>query len=268
MDLPDAPEDVCNFLKALYFPRETQRHLPPSSPIRDGKWAMIPESYHGILRLAVKYDAEDIRVVVINALKTEWPLSLSEWDLLRSKSKEAVVTLMAAASVMDTIPLFPDAGKIIRLARDCNVPDLLPSAYYDLMCNMEMHIPLSPFHEPRLEHLSADDLKCLARGRAVLRTDFGYNVKDLIFEVAPPHNPRYGCEKVIRAFRVEHKDLALVTSDILLFYADAVKALDKLEDKLCRCCSDSIRGLLQLARKSVWDSLPRSFRLNATMSVS
>ncbi|KAI0054909.1 hypothetical protein BV25DRAFT_1922262 [Artomyces pyxidatus] len=194
MDLPDAAEDVRDFLKAL----ETQLHLSPSSPI-------------------LKYDAEDIRTIVVNAFKTEWPLSLSEWDLLRSQREEALAAQPASANYKDTIRLYPDAGKIIRLARDCDVPDLLPVAFYSLLCSTELNVSSSPFHGHHLESLSLSDVKCLAKGRARLRTMFGHVVTDVVLEKSPQHIASFDCEKVMQTFWAEQKDLALLSPDMLLF---------------------------------------------------
>ncbi|KAI0056175.1 hypothetical protein BV25DRAFT_1762065, partial [Artomyces pyxidatus] len=85
VDLPDAANDVRDFLKALHFPQETQRHSRITSPVRNGGWNVFPLSNRGIFRLAAKYDATEIAKLLRPLLVEDWPNVLKDWVFLHDK---------------------------------------------------------------------------------------------------------------------------------------------------------------------------------------
>ncbi|KAI0055195.1 hypothetical protein BV25DRAFT_1922020 [Artomyces pyxidatus] len=121
-DLPDAAEDVRDFLRALYFPKETQRHSHLNTPVRDGRWNIFPDFYYGILRLAVKYDAAEIRDLLVPLLRADWPAVFEDWHRLQE-------TLTASGPIEEYIEKrVLRSSHIISLAETCNIPDVLSVA--------------------------------------------------------------------------------------------------------------------------------------------
>ncbi|KAI0312614.1 hypothetical protein OF83DRAFT_1176462 [Amylostereum chailletii] len=128
MDMPDSPEDVAHFLKALYFPKYTQRHYA-AAPLK-----ALPDGYAGILRLSTKYDVPSLRETAISAFKLVWPSTLPDWhNLQMTIAKDGPFPELSANSKGDISELHEDPAKAIRLAYDCRVPEVLPVAYYDLV---------------------------------------------------------------------------------------------------------------------------------------
>ncbi|KAI0064041.1 hypothetical protein BV25DRAFT_1853259 [Artomyces pyxidatus] len=160
VDLEDADNDVKSFLKVLYHPEESQRHLPRSF---NGRFHMstFPPTYAGVLRLATKYRASSIREIIVRALKMEGPTELSRWDHQRS-----LFNLSASA----------DPAHAIVTARESDVPVILPTAFYHLLVVQEMQDPDPPAGKTVLRAdlsiLTADDLRKLTLGRAALRSSF------------------------------------------------------------------------------------------------
>ncbi|KAI0048725.1 hypothetical protein FA95DRAFT_1678073 [Auriscalpium vulgare] len=168
MDLPDDPDDVVLFLKALYFPKETH-HVPVARIPGETSPVHFPPSYHGILRLATKYGAEDIRDIVVRALKTQWPSTLGGFDTLLSDIKvkynlptdpgEAIPSLF---SVRRLFSCARHIGQIISLARLCSIPDVLPLAFHLLSIRVRL---ISPAQDPHISGLNSEDLCRLISGQ-------------------------------------------------------------------------------------------------------
>ncbi|KAI0055909.1 hypothetical protein BV25DRAFT_1832822 [Artomyces pyxidatus] len=260
MDLQDAPEDARNFLKALYFPKETQLHLPPSDPFRDDVWAMIPDSYHGILRLAVKYDAADIRDIIVKALKTEWPSSLSQWEFLRTQSEGKSGYQWPEGYLLDQTSLFPNPAKIIQLATDCNVPDLLPAAYYDLACVTEMEFDTEDCRSFDLSPLSKEALEILIRGKISLRSSF----YQYVVETGHACLCNRDCMK---SFRIQHLAHAFGATDAVAYLSLAIERVHASEDASPNCRKEMERRLREV-KHHIWAGLPYYFRLTSIITPS
>ncbi|KAL1751485.1 hypothetical protein FB107DRAFT_278628 [Schizophyllum commune] len=64
----------------------------------------------GALRISTKYAIADLREAVVTSLRAIWPETIFDMDL----------------------NCLPNAAEAITLARECNVPEILPSAFYAL----------------------------------------------------------------------------------------------------------------------------------------
>ncbi|KAM5533314.1 hypothetical protein V8D89_012988 [Ganoderma adspersum] len=110
--LDDSPEDLAHFLRALYG-------LSHDTNAED--FAVIS----AVLRLATNYGVETLRETALRTLSLSWPSTLQLWEV-REK----------AATTIDGVyvprPGLPHPLMVIKLAREVDAPQLLPSAFYDL----------------------------------------------------------------------------------------------------------------------------------------
>ncbi|KAI0045979.1 hypothetical protein FA95DRAFT_72022 [Auriscalpium vulgare] len=129
MELPDAAEDVKHFLDAIYHPKQIRKHLPDrgKGPLYGARRPEFPASYSGVLRLATKYDAQEMREQIAAALEMLWPRKLRDWDTLESWSE-----------VNRAVYWYP--GKYIRLAKEHDILDVLPAMFYELAITSETFI--------------------------------------------------------------------------------------------------------------------------------
>ncbi|KAI0315092.1 hypothetical protein OF83DRAFT_1133640, partial [Amylostereum chailletii] len=166
MEMQDDSEDLCDFLRALYYPSFThRRHLMNKDELPR---SAFPAMHAGVLRLASKYDAQDIREVVVEAFHEEWPSRLLLWDAREAPIREDVEN---GAWSQDVTIFFPDSAHTISLAMEFNIPSALPAAFYDLSRIYELDIDREA--SPRtcnLSRMTAAQLHHLIRGRAALRT--------------------------------------------------------------------------------------------------
>lgn len=58
-------------------------------------------------------------------LEGDWPLTLAAWNANEKVTRSRMET-------MDLRDCFPEPASIVRLARDCSVPSILPAAFYHL----------------------------------------------------------------------------------------------------------------------------------------
>ena len=94
----------------------------PSTLLVDGR-TNIAAALRGSLKLATKYQMENLRNIFIQKLQMKWPMTLAAWDVF---DKERTVHF-ARAIRNDH---YSGIASIINLANDCNVPSVLPIAFY------------------------------------------------------------------------------------------------------------------------------------------
>lgn len=75
--------------------------------------------------MSTKYQVDSIRAIIVQRLESDWPQSLVEWDDLwgNGLARRTITPLQA-----------PEPCSAIRLARKCDVPGILPAAFYALSC--------------------------------------------------------------------------------------------------------------------------------------
>ncbi|TDL27772.1 hypothetical protein BD410DRAFT_893958 [Rickenella mellea] len=120
--LPDPGKDLDALLTILYDPSEIlfDKHDP-----------CVPIDILGVLKLATKYDFRKLRRRIIEQYIPAWPDTLMEWDHLEqtmSTWRRDFNTI--APAYLDEV--FPEPGGAVRLARECNIPEILPAAFYSL----------------------------------------------------------------------------------------------------------------------------------------
>ncbi|KAI0046922.1 hypothetical protein FA95DRAFT_1300634 [Auriscalpium vulgare] len=266
MDLPDAEEDVSAFLKALYFPTETKLHPGVLNPYLGGeKWNLIPSSYHGTLRLATKYDAAGIRRLIIEALLQEWPTVLGQWDRLR----QALANTLPLVPEENHWSCYPSSGNMIRLAMDCNVPDALPSAFYDLSCAVEDE------RDDGLSLLTSKELCTFTTGQRALYTRFSNMCRDFSNGACRSETcsaqGKSDCADVmgelwqtVAAFQT----VASRPSDPLAWIGFLPQCVDASGAALCSQCQRWSKSEFIKMRKALWKELPGFFSLANSVTTS
>ncbi|KAI0055874.1 hypothetical protein BV25DRAFT_1718400 [Artomyces pyxidatus] len=269
MDLPDTADDVRDFLKAMYFPSETNRHQTLSSPYResDGYWALFPDSYCGILRLATKYDASPIRNIIVGALEREWPTDLYQWVPLQGHIQEEIANYGLAMGEDDSTPYWPNPVRAIRLASDYAAPRVLPIAYYDLMrvLNEGYDPDVSvPKRDRDTSALTADDLRRVIRGRAALHAAL---FKGLIDIPARSASCKAGdaCTSGVQAYMEScAADMRQLEHDPIYWLEVMIPRWDTAtapasRTHACGTCCFHMRGHLGRLRRKLWVALPEYF---------
>ncbi|KAF9240827.1 hypothetical protein BU15DRAFT_45363 [Melanogaster broomeanus] len=158
--LYDCPSDVYHLLVALYdglyFPTH---HASDFSALSS------------VLRLSTKYFIEHLRVQCLARLAHDWPSTLADWD-----RREAAAT--DASGHYHPREAYAHPILAINLALELGVPDVLPSAFYDLARYAPSKIlsGTRAFHlvalddngsqgTPPLMHISHDSLVRAFKGR-------------------------------------------------------------------------------------------------------
>ncbi|KAI0055895.1 hypothetical protein BV25DRAFT_1903501, partial [Artomyces pyxidatus] len=254
MDLPDDPEDVRNFLMALYFPAETHLHVAALCADRQDVESgdLFPQSYFGILRLAHKYEASSIRKLVVEALEAQWPSELDDWTDMREDR--------GRLQLWKRVKPLPLPDKVIRLAFDCNVPSVLPAAFYDLACIIDANAQSGSkeLRQAELTLLSADELSKLLRGKAAIR---GHLIR-LIEDTAQNQRGWPGCDpEICRPSAFEqywYLECASALSDasLLSWFSHCVEGLD-FDDASgpCKNCKIKLEAHLLRSRADLWKGL-------------
>ncbi|KAI0054898.1 hypothetical protein BV25DRAFT_353004 [Artomyces pyxidatus] len=268
MDLPDPPEDVHDFLMALYFPMETHRHSPITSPVRDGRWNVFPRSYHGILRLAVKYDSPDIRDLFADLMRANWPSVLKDWEFLRAQLKACPVLNIPGHRRISPI----DA---IVLAVECQISDVLPVAFYELSCIADTLRPSDDLDKQRADYtkslsmITPDQLIKLTIGKGLLKGHlkaFIHQFKSDLLSGA------CGCmlgtcmNKVLDWWSVQEGS-GFSESDPLVWLHTVVVSCDNVHHRgICDVCQEFIKKVMVAMKEEVWGKLPDFFGLRDVVS--
>jgi hypothetical protein len=111
-----------------------------------------------MLRMAIRYQFDGLRRGIICLLKQDWPLVYSDYLQLKQKLRRSSL-----------YPRISDALKVINIADECDVPELLPSAVVEF--SFRNPVDFSSAEAEQLETLSAANIIRLFIGkqRAVRR---------------------------------------------------------------------------------------------------
>ncbi|KAI0048083.1 hypothetical protein FA95DRAFT_1605515 [Auriscalpium vulgare] len=245
MDLTDDPEELRSFLKALYIPRETHDHLSshPRPP-----WEVLPAKYYGILRLAFKYDASDIVEMLLPVLKKQWPSNIAAWDRLRVPHQ---LPHMPYKIYVDPLPA-------IRLGVECNIPDILPLAYYVLACQLS---------GPRAQRanllalLTLNDIRTVYLGQMSFKDELDAS---FLVEKVPECRCMTNGPSRGKHVRDWYREVVGANTDdpvgLMRRIADIAPLLT--DNFLCTTCRCWLVDTLLKKRKAFWQSLPKLFALD------
>ncbi|KAI0048870.1 hypothetical protein FA95DRAFT_1557445 [Auriscalpium vulgare] len=255
MELPDNPEELRNFLRVLYIPGEihTHRRLESSRDPGEAAWEVFPASYYGILRLAFKYDAGDIMDLILLLLKDQWPPKLAAWDRL----------------YMDTefgnykFGNYADPVLAIQLGVECNIPDILPQAYYSLACRLA--VTRNPTKRAALlARVTTHDLRTVYLGQLSIGdglhvlVDLSQSIPDCGKSVSS-----CSCGETIIKMLESYAVRSGLSDDPLRFLGVAI---DHLPNTACPACRARAKKALLAKREAFWRSLPSFFALESRVS--
>ncbi|KAI9463610.1 hypothetical protein BJY52DRAFT_1252590 [Lactarius psammicola] len=264
IELPDPPSQFNDFLKALYFPEETQRHRTISSPFLEGIWKGFPYKYVGILHLAMKYDVAHLRDHMLNTLRHAWPQYLFDWDYLQKRTED-LERVYLRRECFDLSFAHPEPARTLRLAMEHNIPDILPVVFYDLA---RVHEVIAPnpnegFRRADLSVLTADDLRRLTQGRGALRGKFLDGITNLF--IVHPHED---CKRISVPGKPSpcHAGLKKCVADPIGWLREKVSLCDDIpHDEVCGGCTRVVKRYLEAVREELWTSLPEFFGLKGLL---
>lgn len=144
--------------------------------------------------MANKYQVDSIRQQIVERLESDWPQSFVDWQRQQAEFQVQLeyFTHTNDANFHYEKPsrldnAFPEPASAIRLARECDIPSILPAAFYHLSrltidddwdTARRKHDPTThPWvvYSPathrtvRWPLLTAEDLRCMLAGKAAIR---------------------------------------------------------------------------------------------------
>ena len=164
----------------------------------------------------------------------------------------------------DPEALFPEPASAIRLARECNIPTILPAAFYHLsrlstdndwgeVLGRSEVVETDCVAQWSL--LTADDLRCLLKGQAKLRQapreifHFAFHRQEWPEACSPEKR-----QKLLRQI----EEICSKSRDVLRITRSYIEKQND-EDGICHLCSSHIRRDLATFREALWTLLSEFF---------
>ncbi|KAF7301876.1 BTB domain-containing protein [Mycena indigotica] len=122
--MQDDPQAVESLLNVLYDPSQLPyKRLAPETPLR----------VRHVLAIATKYEMDALRDRIVTQLEADWPYTLRGWDRLESEI-EGLIEEDEDGDVdgLHIDDKLPEPCAAVRLAVECSIPKILPSALYHL----------------------------------------------------------------------------------------------------------------------------------------
>ncbi|KAG6849140.1 hypothetical protein H0H93_011003 [Arthromyces matolae] len=224
--LQDNLEDFVEVMKAIYHPLYFD-NLDSDAGLRT-----LLEFISGILSISTKYNLGFIRDKCISILRDKFPTTLAGCDALVSSGYQ-----YSATTVVRAIPL----------ARENNVPEILPWAFY-ISINIDTDALLQ---DPVLSW--RDKALCLA-GKAQLWERQKEDTHRFLFEFARGPDCRIGCN-IRPQLTWKHMEELRKRPHPLHEYDDWSSL------GVCQACLQRVQIEHEKGREKVWNDLPKIFRL-------
>ncbi|GJJ06939.1 hypothetical protein Clacol_001135 [Clathrus columnatus] len=261
--LQDEADHLTMFLNALYGSRCIPWEKYNVNALR---------TMEGILLLANKYQIDHLRELIIGLLERDWPSKLDHWDYneVESRAKKRFFELIDEISM-------PDPCQVIRLARKCNVPSILPAAFYRLSCIQGIsyrHLP-EPLQEKfsdRIQKetadfslLSVEDFCCLLVGRNAMLHVFEDSLNEAFWKALEYEHPplaSHQCGQGLEHLKYSLRQAVFLFHNDLLSIMNAESAVGIEPPQTCQDCREQLLGLLEESREAFWRRLPSLFMLD------
>jgi hypothetical protein len=207
---------------------------------------------------------------IVGQVEQNWPLTLRQWDELGSQLR--AIAQLARGDLdnqLDLEPAYPggrlpEPASAIRLARERNIPTILPAAFYHLSrlsidddwgetphCDQ----PLAAGYTAEWNLLTADDLRCLLKGQAKLRQA----PRDILhFTYRTDRCPETCCSMKRWGLLKEIEETCIKSPDVLRVAREYIER-KTYGDGICHLCSSRIRHDLATFRHILWDMLTDYF---------
>ncbi|KAG5735841.1 hypothetical protein E4T56_gene9366 [Termitomyces sp. T112] len=225
--LQDDLHDFTQVIKAIYKPFYFDE-LPQNADLRK-----LLGFISGILKISTKYNLTRIRQKCIDILQGKFPTTLSGCEELVSSGYQYNATTVVSA---------------IPLARETNVPEILPWAFY-ISTNIDTDTLLA---DPVLSW--RDKALCLA-GKSQLWERQKEDTHKFLFEFARPSDCRHMCSLRLPQMTWKHIEDLRKRPHPLHEYDD----WDSLG--LCHVCLQRVQDQHAKGREKVWNALPKIFHL-------
>src|SRR5262249_27675983 len=89
-----------------------------------------------LLHVASKYQLTRIHRQLVSHLESDWPIELADWDRLELLTEQLAVPHRSSpdgrVNELYLQDRLPEPVAAIKLARECDLPQILPAAYYQL----------------------------------------------------------------------------------------------------------------------------------------
>ncbi|KAF8059464.1 hypothetical protein FPV67DRAFT_1564885 [Lyophyllum atratum] len=216
--LSDSLSDFTDVMKALYQPFYFDTLMP------DAELSTLISFVSGILRISTKYNLIFLRRKCISILQTKFPSTLKGCDALLSSGYKYV-----SSTIVRAIPL----------AREANVPEILPWAFYistNIVTDALLQDPILSWKDKAL---------CLA-GR------------DQLWDAQKSLTHRFAFD-FTKSHKCQHACVSRLPGTMTWRRSEELRDWDTL--KICQHCLELVQVQHQKGREKVWSSLPSMFHL-------
>ena len=247
-----------------------------------------------VIKLATNYQIDALRQRVINVIEDCWPRPFEEWirfnteiSVLRKVRLSSDDALVGGKAFVDHVP---EPASAIRLARDFDIPSILPFAYYTLagfhsglpwyqsnQDNQWNFLRARVLRAARWQLLDANDLLLLIRDREELIASMksiaqlwgGGCRADLVLFAAVERcresRPQSTCREKKELVREKWKE-AISSYIQNVRNPDPLGMLEKMYDShlswcLCQHCAERIMKHIRREQRGIWNQLDRIFKL-------
>lgn len=226
--LSDSLDDVVDVLKVIYHPF----HFDKLS--RNAELSVLVKFIAGIIRMSTKYNMRVLRRKCIDILTSRFPSTLAGCE----RASEAQYL---SESVLSAIPL----------ARETNIPSLLPWAFY-----IATHMTHDRLVKDRI--LSWQDKALCLAGKERLWEAFKTHTHSFLFEVPRIPGCQVGC-----AMRVQQgRSMDWSAAERLRAGPNPLEPYTLWNElRLCPVCLKAVQARHYEGRAKLWEQLPTYFML-------
>ncbi|KAM5536124.1 hypothetical protein V8D89_010223, partial [Ganoderma adspersum] len=242
--LTDSPEDLKHLLRALV--PNNQRSVFKSQL---GDFTIHQLS--ALIRLAHKYQIEDVQKQAVAALRISYP---SDWQAWEKRDTQRVIAAAAVSSAIE----------VMSLARLVDEPKMLPSAFYT--CSLAGGLIVDGWcrEDGSVQTLANDDLKRVINGYGVLHQRAPLMLSR-VFDVDPALGavrfPGGHCHAPLtRAYLQEAKVCKLIAFKLLHSWRGIINQW-ATKYVFCEVCAKLMEERSTVERRALWDALPAMFGL-------
>jgi hypothetical protein len=224
----------------------------------DGR-ANIAAALRGLLKLASKYQMENLRNTFIQKLQMEWPTTLVAWDALNKEN-----SIYFVGEIRDDH--YSSIILIIGLANSCDVSSILPTAFYWLFSLFKRY---GYRHDKILPLLAHEDIQRLVIGAEAINKFLLNAYSEMGIDgwlCQDSNSPCGACRVEITLWWAGlFGDLAVQGPlELLKFVIGEVKPGSGLSFPIGNQCQKALAERLDLLRRQIFGNLRLYFDLSVT----
>ncbi|KAG1753377.1 hypothetical protein EDB19DRAFT_1979134 [Suillus lakei] len=246
----DELKDVTDLLQTFYYPCSSAIIIHPHA-------SDTPIRLRGLLNIAQKYQVNQLYEHIVTSIKADWPQTLPRWDFLDDINRQRMLepqTTLPWDPVLDDEQKMSEPAAAIRIAREFDIPEVLPAAFYHL-ARIEISCDYDEAQQelcPRSEHaarwgmLTQEDMSCLVRGKEEIASIMDHFV----------NQTRSKCCHPCKSSWEE-------TLFMMNYVRDPLEVLRRFTRRyeLCEACRESLATRAMVEREDIWSKLPEIFHL-------